>query len=316
MSTAAQFAPHGLIRPRAGFYYRRLVNWVMLTLTGLATLLAVIPLVWIVVHVAITGGKYFTVDLFTKMPAALGQTGGGVLPALEGTIVTTLLSTLFSVPVAVLAAFYAANHPDTPLGVALRFGTDVLAGVPSIVIGLFGYAVIVAPQGHYSGLAAGVAVAIVMLPTVIRTTEEMLKLVPKNLREGSLALGAPEWVTSLKVVLPAAASGVVTGVMLAVARGVGETAPLLFTALGNDRYDVRQIVSSGVAGRLPVLTILNRVIDQPIDGLTLTMWKYAQQPFPERVQQSWAVALVLMLFVLATNILVRWLVTRNRAARR
>jgi phosphate transport system permease protein len=312
MSATTQVAPRGFIQPRAGFFYRRLVNVSMLTLTGLATLLAVIPLVWIVVHVAITGGKYLNLDLFTKMPAGLGQPGGGVLSALEGTIVTTVLSTLFSVPVAILAAFYAANRPNTPLGVAVRFGTDVLAGVPSIVIGLFGYAVIVLPQGHYSGLAAGVAVAIVMLPTIIRTTEEMLKLVPKNLREGSLALGAPEWITSLRVVLPAAASGVVTGIMLAIARGVGETAPLLFTALGNDRYEIGQIVTSGVQGRLPILTIVNRIVDQPVDGLTLTMWKYAQQPFPERIQQSWAVALVLMLFVLLTNILVRWLVNRNR----
>jgi phosphate transport system permease protein len=316
MTTTTQIAPRGFIQPRAGFVFRRTVNALMLALTGVATLLAVIPLVWIIVHVAITGGRYLNLDLFSKMPAGLGQAGGGVLPALEGTILTTVLSTLFSVPVAILAAFYAANRPNTPLGVAVRFGTDVLAGVPSIVIGLFGYAVIVQPQGHYSGLAASVAVGIVMLPTVIRTTEEMLKLVPKNLREGSLALGAPEWVTSLRVVLPAAASGVVTGIMLAIARGVGETAPLLFTALGNDRYEFGQIVTSGIQGHLPILTILNRVIDQPIDGLTLTMWKYAQQPFPERVQQSWAVALVLMLFVLLTNIVVRWVVSRNRVAGR
>lgn len=313
MSAESQAAPRGgYIQPQAGFYFRRLTNVVMLTLTGLATLLALIPLVWIVVYVTITGGKYFNLDLFTKMPQVLGQSGGGVLPALEGTIITTILSSLFSVPVAVLAAFYTANHPNTVLGTAVRFGTDVLAGVPSIVIGLFSYALIVVPQGHYSALAAGVAVGIVMLPTVIRTTEEMLKLVPKHLREGSLALGAPEWVTSLRVVLPAAASGVVTGIMLAVARGVGETAPLLFTALGNDRYDLGQIINSGVQGHLPIMTILNRIIDQPVDGLTLTMWKYAQQPFPERIQQAWAVALALMLFVLLTNILVRWLVTRNR----
>ncbi len=316
MTTSTQIAPRGFIQPRAGFVYRRTVNAIMLTLTGLATVLAVIPLLWIILHVTITGGKYINLALLTQMPVGLGQPGGGVLPALEGTILTTILSTLFSVPVAILAAFYAATRPNTPLGVAVRFGTDVLAGVPSIVIGLFAYAVIVLPQGHYSGLAAGVAVAIVMLPTVTRTTEEMLKLVPKNLREGSLALGAPEWITSLRVVLPAAASGVVTGIMLAIARGVGETAPLLFTALGNDRYEFGQIVTSGAQGRLPILTILNRVVDQPIDGLTLTMWKYAQQPFPERVQQSWAVALVLMLFVLLTNILVRWVISRNRVASR
>jgi phosphate transport system permease protein len=284
----------------------------MLTLTGLATLLTVIPLVWIIVHVTITGGQYVNLDLFIKMPVALNQPGGGVLHAIEGTLITTVLATLFSVPVAILAAFYAAFRPNTVLGVALRFGTDVLAGVPSIVVGLFGYAIIVLPQGHYSGLAAGVAVAIVMLPTIIRTTEEMLKLVPSSLREGSLALGAPEWRTSLSVLLPAAASGVVTGIMLAIARGVGETAPLLFTALGNDRYEIGQILRSGIQGRLPIQAILGRLIDQPMDGLTLTMWKYAQQPSPERVAQSWAVALVLMMFVLLTNIVVRAFVARRQ----
>jgi phosphate transport system permease protein len=316
MTTTTHIAPRGLIQPRSGFRFRRVVNVVMLSLTGVATSFALIPLVWIILHVLITGGRYINLDLFTQMPAALGQTGGGVLPALEGTLIVTGLAAILSVPVAILAAFYAATRPNTPLGVAVRFGTDVLAGVPSIVIGLFGYALIVQPQGHYSGLAAGVAVGIVMIPTIIRTTEEMLKLVPKNLREGALALGAPEWKTSLGVVLPAAASGVVTGIMLAIARGVGETAPLLFTALGNDRYEIGQIVRSGVQGRLPVLTIINRLFDQPVDGLTLTMWKYAQQPFPERIQQSWAVALVLMLFVLVTNIVVRWLVTRNQVAGR
>src|SRR5437016_5397057 len=160
MSATTQLVPRGFIQPRAGFLYRRTVNRVMLTLTGVATLLAIVPLLWIILHVGITGGKYLNLDLFTKMPAGLGQPGGGVLPALEGTLLTTLLSTLFSVPVAILAAFYAATRPNTPLGVAVRFGTDVLAGVPSIVIGLFGYAVIVQPQGHYSGLAAGVAVGI------------------------------------------------------------------------------------------------------------------------------------------------------------
>ncbi len=313
---AARIAPRGYIRPRAGYYLRRTTNVVMLTLTGLATLLAVVPLVWIIVHVAITGGRYVNLNLFTQMPVSLNQPGGGVLHAIEGTLITTLLAALLSVPVAVLAAFYAAYRPNTVLGVALRFGTDVLSGVPSIVVGLFGYAVIVIPQGHYSALAAGVAVAIVMLPIIIRTTEEMLKLVPTSLREGSLALGAPEWRTSISVLLPAAASGVVTGIMLAIARGVGETAPLLFTALGNDRYEIGQIVRSGIQGRLPVTAILGRLIDQPVDGLTLTMWKYAQQPSPERVAQSWAVALVLMLFVLLTNVLVRTLVTRRQKSGR
>ena len=295
--------------PAKGHYQRRhAVNAVMLGLTGFFTLLALIPLVWIIVYVIQAGAPAITLELFTKLPAGLGQVGGGVLHAIEGTLVVTLLASILSMPVGVLTAFYVATHPDTPLGLAVRFGTDVLAGVPSIVIGLFGYALIVLPQGHYSALAGGVAIAIIMLPTIIRTTEEMIKLVPNAMREGSLALGAPEWKTSLRVILPAALNGVVTGFMLAIARGVGETAPLLFTVLGNDRYDIGQIVQGGQS----IGAIVNRILDQPTDGLTLTMWKYAQQPFPERVQQAWAVALVLMLFVLGINILARVLTARSQ----
>jgi len=281
----------------------------MLVLTGLMTLLALIPLLWIIGYVVRAGGQHLTPAFFTQLPAALGQPGGGVLNAIESTIVVTLLASLFSVPTGVLAAFYAARHPDTPLGIAVRFGTDVLSGVPSIVVGLFGYALLVKPQGHYSALAGGVAIAIIMLPTIIRTTEEMLKLVPNNLREAALALGAPEWRTNLQIILPAAISGVVTGIMLAIARGVGETAPLLFTVLGNDRFEIGQIVRGGITAGQSPFQILSRILEQPVDGLTLTMWKYAQQPFPERVQQSWAVALVLMAFVLGLNILARLIVT-------
>jgi phosphate transport system permease protein len=296
------------IKPRLNAR-RRIVNAIMLSVTGLFTLLALVPLIWIIVYVIQMGGQYINLDLFTKLPASLGQAGGGVLNAIEGTIIVTIIASLLSVPIGLLAGLYAANHPNTPLGLALRFGTDVLSGVPSIVIGLFGYALIVVPQGHYSGVAAGVAIAIIMLPPIIRTTEEMIKLVPNSMREASLALGAPEWRTSLRVMVPAALSGIVTGFMLAVARGVGETAPLLFTALGNDRYDLGQIVQTGQS----LGNILNRAVDQPVDGLTLSMWKYAQQPFPERVQQAWAVALVLMLFVLGVNILARTLISRQQS---
>lgn len=292
-----------------GHYQRRhAVNTVMLGLTGLFTLLALVPLIWIIVYVAQEGAKYINLDLFTKLPVGLGQAGGGVLHAIEGTLVVTLLASILSMPIGVLTAFYVATHPNTPLGLAVRFGTDVLAGIPSIVIGLFGYALIVLPQGHYSALAGGVAIAIIMLPTIIRTTEEMIKLVPNAMREGSLALGAPEWKTSLRVILPAALNGVVTGFMLAIARGVGETAPLLFTVLGNDRYDIGQIIQSSPG----VGEAITRIFEQPTDGLTLTMWKYASQPFPERVHQAWAVALVLMLFVVGINIVARVLTSRSQ----
>jgi phosphate transport system permease protein len=290
---------------------RELINRLMLGLTGILTLLALIPLFWIIGYVTIRGGKSININFFTQLPHPMGMGGGGVLSAIEGTLIISLLAAFFASPPGVLAAFYAARYPNTSLGIGLRFGTDVLSGVPSIVVGLFGYALIVKTQGHYSALAGGVALAIIMLPTIIRTTEEMLKLVPNTLREASLALGAPEWKTSLKVLFPAALNGIITGFLLAVARAAGETAPLLFTALGNERFDLAMIIKSGIQNRQGFFQILGRIFEQPIDSLPLTLWKYAQQPYPERVEQSWAVAFVLMVLVLTTNIIARvWIQVR------
>jgi phosphate transport system permease protein len=292
---------------------RKISNIAMLSLTGLLTALALVPLFWIIGYVLLQGGKNINLDFFIHLPRPLGMTGGGVLSAIEGTLVVTILAAVFAIPPGVLAAFYAARYPNTPLGVALRFSTDVLSGVPSIVVGLFAYAAIVVPMGHYSGLAGGVALAVIMLPTIIRTTEEMLKLVPATLREASLGLGAPEWKTTLNVLFPAASSGIITGFLLALARAVGETAPLLMTTLGNERFDIGQIFRAGVQGHKSVFTILWSIINQPVDSLPLALWKYAQQPYPERVQQAWAVALVLVLFVLIINVSARvWIQNRNR----
>jgi len=302
---------HVLLSPR-----RKVTNVLMLSMTGLFTLLALVPLFWIIGYVIYKGGASLNLDFFTQLPRPLGVEGGGVVHAIEGTLILTLLAALFAVPPGVLAAFYAAQHPNTGLGIAVRFSTDVLAGVPSIVTGLFVYAIMVKPMGHFSGLAGGVALAILMLPTIIRTTEEMLKLVPHALHEGSLALGAPEWKTSLDVMLPAAFNGIATGLLLGIARASGETAPLLFTALGNERFSLSQIFTSGIQSHQSIFQIFGRIIDQPIDSLPLTLWKYAQQPYPERVQQSWTVALVLMILVLLLNIIARlWIESRARQMR-
>lgn len=293
---------------------RRLTNTVMLSLTGFLTLLALVPLFWIFGYVVYRGGKAINLDFFTQLPRPIGMTGGGVLHSIEGTLVLTVLSCLFAIPPGVLAAFYAARNPNTPLGIALRFSTDVLAGVPSVVMGLFVYSLIVVPMKNFSGLAGGVALGILMLPTIIRTTEEMLKLVPHTLREGSLGLGAPEWKTSLSVMFPAALDGIITGFFLAIARATGETAPLLFTALGNDNFNVGLIVKGGVQTHQGIFQILGRIIDQPVDSLPLTLWKYAQQPYPERIEQAWGVALVLMVFVLLVEMIARlWIESRKRA---
>lgn len=292
---------------------RKATNVVMLSLTGILTAVALIPLFWIIGYVLVRGGKAINLDFFINLPKPLGMEGGGVLHAIEGTLIITFLASLFAIPPGVLAAFYASRNPNTPLGVALRFSTDVLSGIPSIVVGLFAYAVMVKPMGHYSALAGGVALAILMLPIIVRTTEEMLKLVPQTLREASLGLGAPEWKTSLSVLFPAAANGIVTGFLLAIARAAGETAPLLMTALGNERFDLGLIVSGGIQAHQSIFQIIGRIINQPVDSLPLTLWKYAQQPYPERIEQSWAVALVLMLFVLIVNVTARvWMQSRAR----
>ncbi len=306
---AALMNRHRTIRSRQ----RKVANAVMLSLTGLLTALALVPLFWIVIYVIARGGKYVNLAFFTQLPRPMGVPGGGVLHAIEGTLVLSFLAALISIPPGVLAAFYAARNPNTPLGVAVRFSTDVLSGVPSIVIGLVGYALIVQPQGHYSALAGAIALAILMLPIILRTTEEMLKLVPASLREASLALGAAEWKTSLSVLFPAALNGIVTGFLLAVARAAGETAPLLLTTLGNDHYDLGLIVRGGIQAHQSVFQIVGRMINQPVDSLPLTLWKYAQQPYPERIDQAWAVALVLMIFVLLINIIARvWIQARTR----
>lgn len=293
---------------------RKVVNVVMLSVTGLLTLIALVPLFWIIGYVVYKGGSYINLAFFTQLPRPLGIEGGGVLNAIEGTIVITVLACVFAIPPGVLAAFYASRYPNTPLGVALRFSTDVLSGVPSIVIGLFVFVVVVQPTLHFSAFAGGLATALLMLPTIIRTTEEMLKLVPQSLREGSLAVGAPEWRTSVSVVFPAALNGIITGFLLSISRAAGETAPLLFTALGNERYDVGQIISNGMSQKQGIFQILGRIFDQPADSLPLTLWKNAQQPYPERIQQAWAAALVLMIIVLLINIFARlWVEARKRA---
>jgi phosphate transport system permease protein len=302
-----------LIQSKAGYRRRRLSNGIMLVSTSLITLLALVPLFWIIGYVVYKGGQYINLDFFIHLPRPLGMLGGGVLNAIEGTIILTILASIFAIPPGILAAYYVAYKPNSLLGIVVRFGTDVLSGVPSIVIGLFCYALIVKNQGHYSALAGGIALAILMLPTIIRTTEEMIKLIPHSLREGALALGSPEWKTAISVTLPAASQGIITGILLGIARASGETAPLLFTALGNDNYEVGKVIQAGVANHQTVFTILGKIVNQPVDSLPLTLWKFAQQPYPERINQAWAAALVLMIIVLSINILTRvWVRVRAR----
>jgi phosphate transport system permease protein len=190
--------------------------------------------------------------------------------------------------VGVLAAFYLLSSQTKPFGQVVRFATDVIAGVPSIVMGIFAYTLIVLPQGHFSALAGGVVLAFIMLPIIVRTTEEMLKLVPNSLREGSLALGATEWRSSFSIILPAAFNGVLTGLMLAIARGAGEAAPLLFSAFGN-----------------PFMSVS---LNEPIATLPQTIFVYAISPYKDWQAKAWATALVLIVLVFSLNILSRVIV--------
>jgi phosphate transport system permease protein len=263
--------------------WRKSTNVLMLTLCGLAVLAGVVPLLWILWYVFRQGVTALTSGFLTGMPTPVGVPGGGIFNSIVGSAITVGLGILIAAPVGILAAMYAATRPNSPMGLALRFGTDVISGVPSIIMGIFVYTLIVIPQGHFSAFSGGVALAFIMLPIIVRTTEEMLKLVPGSLREASLALGAPEWRTSLDVLLPAAISGVVTGVMLAIARAAGEAAPMLFTAFGN-----------------PFLSLK---LSEPIATLPHTVFVYAISPYADWRAKAWATALVLIVLVLGLNIL-------------
>jgi phosphate transport system permease protein len=289
----------GRLAVRSAHYRRRkLTNRLMLALTGLAAALAVVPLIWIILYVAQEGGRFLSVSFFTEMPTPVGIPGGGVLNAIVGSFITVGIACVIAIPISIVAAFYAFDYPDTPLGIALRFGTDVLAGVPSIVMGIFAYTVVVLPQKHFSALSGGFSLALIMTPIVMTTTVEMLKLVPRNWREGSLALGAPEWKTALQVLLPATMNGVLTGIMLGIARVAGEAAPMIFTSFGNPFFSAD--------------------INQPIATLPHTIFIYAISPYKDYHDKAWTTSLVLITLVLGLNVTARafsWWRTRKLGLR-
>ncbi|MBI4673340.1 MAG: phosphate ABC transporter permease PstA [Chloroflexi bacterium] len=270
---------------RLNYRRRQAVNQVMLGLCGVAALIAILPLAWILLYVVQRGYGSLNLDFFTQLPTPVGVAGGGVFNAIVGSAMVVGLACLMAIPVSLIAAFYVYERPNTLLGTLIRFSTDVLSGVPSIIMGIFAYTVIVLTQGHFSALSGGFALAIIMTPIALRTTEEMLKLVPKTLREGSLALGAADWRTLLQVMLPAAISGVITGIMLGVARVAGEAAPMLFTAFGNPFFSA--------------------ALDQPIATLPHQVYVYAISPYKDWQDKAWATALVLIALVLSLEVVAR-----------
>jgi phosphate transport system permease protein len=270
---------------------RRGTSNLMVGLMMAAVVAAVLPLFVILGYLFVKGFGSLSADFFTKLPAPAGETGGGVAHAIVGTLLMVGTACLIGLPIGIGAGLYCAEYPNSRLGWLTRFVADVLNGTPSIVVGVFVWAWVVAPQKHFSAFAGSVALALLMIPMVMRTTEEMVRLVPNSLREAALALGYPRWRTSLRVIAPAALGGIVTGSLLAIARVAGETAPLLFTALGSQYMTTR--------------------LSEPMAALPLVVFTYATGPYEEWHQFAWAAALVLILLVLLLSVGAR-VATRRR----
>ena len=257
----------------------------MFTITGAFTLVSVSVLLYILGYIAFHGLSSVNWDFLTQLPKPVGESGGGIANAIVGSLKIVGLASLLGIPIGILGAVYLAEFGNNKLGFVIRYCADVINGVPSIVVGIFAYALVVLPLKHFSALSGAVALSIIMIPLVIRNTEEFIRLVPSSIREAALALGVPQWKVILRVVLPTASRGILTGIILAVSRIAGETAPLLFTAFGNPFWD---------DGLL-----------HPIASLPMTIFTYAISPYEDWHKQAWAAALILMGVVLLGNIVAR-----------
>ena len=276
--------------------WRKSVNVIMLSLTGACTLVIISVLVFILGYLVWNGGKDISWNFFTKLPAPVGEPGGGMANAIVGSGKLLLLAMLFGVPIGVLGGVYLAEFGGRTLGFLVRYTTDLLNGVPSIIIGIFAYTVLVVPMHRFSALAGGFALGVMTIPITVRSTEQFLRAVPNPLREGALALGASKWKSIVTVILPAASSGIITGIMLALARVAGETAPLLFTAFNNHYW------SSGW--------------NQPVSSLPVMIYLYALSGYRDWHEQAWAAGLVLLAFVLVVNVTTRLVLARRTSVPR
>lgn len=273
---------------------RRLVNKIMFSLTGVFTFVSVSVLFFILGYIAYHGFSSVNWAFFTRLPAPVGETGGGIANSIVGSLKVIGMACCIGLPIGIFGAVYLAEYGNNRVGFAIRYCADVLNGVPSIVMGIFAYAAVVMPMRHFSALSGSVALAIIMVPLVLRTTEEFIRLVPGSIREAALALGVPQWKVILRIVIPTASRGIITGAILAVSRVAGETAPLIFTAFGNRYWD------DGIL--------------KPIATLPHTIYTYAIAPYEDWHKQAWAAALILMLVVLAGNSCARLLMKSNKGA--
>jgi phosphate transport system permease protein len=280
-----------MIVTAASYTRRKVVNAVMLSLTGLCALIAVSVLFFILGYLLIHGGASLNWDFFTKLPTPVGEPGGGMANAILGSAKLVLLATLFGIPIGFCGGVYLAEYGAGTFPFVVRYVTDLLNGTPSIVMAIFAYTLIVLPQGHFSTLAGGLALGVMMIPISLRTTEEFLRAVPQSLREGAMALGASKSTAVITVVIPAAVQGIVTGIMLNIARVAGETAPLLFTSFGNRFW------SPGW--------------DQPTAALPVMIFTYAVAPYEDWHRQAWSAAFVLLMLVLTINVTARLILARR-----
>lgn len=275
---------------------RKTVNAVMLSLTGLCALVAVGTLLFILGYLFYNGGASLNWDFFTKLPTPVGENGGGMANAIVGSAKVLLLATLIGVPIGFLGGVYLAEFGGTKFPFVVRYMTDLLNGVPSIVIGIFAFTLIVLPQKHFSTLAGGMALGLMMIPISLRSTEEFLRAVPVSMREGAMALGATKTRAIVTVIVPAAMQGIVTGIMLNLARVAGETAPLLFTSFGNRFW------SPGWS--------------QPTATLPVMIFTYAIAPYEDWHRQAWSAGFVLLILVLSVNVIARLALSRGGHQRR
>jgi phosphate transport system permease protein len=254
------------------------------------SLVATVPLVLILLYIVLKGASSINWAFLTELPRPIGETGGGIANGIVGTFIIIVLGTVVSVPLGVIAGIFLSESGKTRLGTVARLSIETLMGIPSIVIGIVAYVWIVRPMGHFSAFSGGLAIAMIMLPVIALSTEETLRLIPVSLREAALALGVSYAGTILKVILPAGMSGIVTGTLLAVARGAGETAPLLFTAFGNPFMNVN--------------------IFKPVDSLPQAIFYYATSPYPEWHSLAWGAAFVLLVIILTLNIVTKLVTSR------
>jgi phosphate transport system permease protein len=297
MATLAAAVPSPLICATPGFRRRQIVDRLATVLVTACAAVAVIMLALILLYVLIKGLPALNLAFFTERPLPPGESGGGVAPAILGTLEVLAVAALIGVPIGTATAIYLAEYGRGTFARAVSFLIDLIAGLPSIVIGVFVWAWLVRHVvGGYNGLAGGVALAIIMIPIVTRTIEETLRLVPDPLREASLGLGVARWKTILKVVLPTARAGIITGIVLSIARAGGETAPLLLTALGNQFFNLDLL--------------------QPIAALPVQIYTYARSPYADWQTKAWGAALVLIVLIGVLSFLSRWAVTRKFTAGR